>query len=152
MAYNDPYAHQYGAQAGISHQHDPHGHGRPESIATYVTDQDTYGDAPLAYPTYDAHGQLVNPPAGGAPVSRYKSYDTRDEKAGIEEDAPSVQYRDTMPGGGFGEQRPMSQWTIPPPPKSTGILRMWRKENRASWVKVCSELGGVRPLIADGRI
>lgn len=36
-------------------------------------------------------------------------------------------------------QRPMSQWTvgIEPPPKSTGMLRMWRKENRAGWVEVC---------------
>lgn len=35
-------------------------------------------------------------------------------------------------------QRPMSQWTvgIDPPPKSTGMLRMWRKENRAGWVEV----------------
>ncbi|KAJ9110786.1 hypothetical protein QFC20_002827 [Naganishia adeliensis] len=34
-------------------------------------------------------------------------------------------------------QRPMSQWTvgIEPPPKSTGMLRMWRKENRAGWVE-----------------
>lgn len=35
-------------------------------------------------------------------------------------------------------ERPMSQWTvgIDPPPKSTGMLRMWRKENRAGWVEV----------------
>ncbi|KAJ9097210.1 hypothetical protein QFC21_004879 [Naganishia friedmannii] len=34
-------------------------------------------------------------------------------------------------------ERPMSQWTvgIEPPPKSTGMLRMWRKENRAGWVE-----------------
>ncbi len=36
------------------------------------------------------------------------------------------------------KERPSSQWTqgIEPPPKSTGILRMWRKENRAGWVRV----------------
>lgn len=39
---------------------------------------------------------------------------------------------------GANGPRPTSQWTVgfEPPPKSTGILRMWRKENRAGWARV----------------
>ncbi len=121
MAYPDPYSHTRPQQ--------PH---RPVS---YNSEAD-YGEAPLQYPTYDASaaGGVVPVQGGPRPLSvgvaatPYTSYDVRDEKSFA---------RNSQPGGaGLGDDRPMSQWTIPPPPKSTGILRMWRKENRASWVKV----------------
>lgn len=120
MAYPDPYSHTRPQQ--------PH---RPVS---YNSEAD-YGEAPLQYPTYDASaaGGVVPVQGGPRPLSvgvaatPYTSYDVRDEKSFA---------RNSQPGGaGLGDDRPMSQWTIPPPPKSTGILRMWRKENRASWVK-----------------
>lgn len=53
---------------------------------------------------------------------------------------------------GANGPRPTSQWTVgfEPPPKSTGILRMWRKENRAGWARVSigsNELDEFDPLL-----
>ena|SRR5690349_482570 len=98
---------------------------RPITQHGYSSSSDQYGDAPLKFPTYEASAEGVTRVA----ATPYTSYDLRDEK-----EMSGVGAR--MGAGGM-EDRPISQWTIPPPPKSTGILRMWRKENRASWVKVC---------------
>jgi hypothetical protein len=125
---------------------------------SYTSEPD-YGDSPLEHPTYNvsAAGGVVpiqqtrtqnqnerpisilqrggGGVGGGIASTPYTSYDIRDEKpnGGGRESTSII---GGLEGTGFGVNRPISEWTIPPPPKSTGILRMWRKENRASWVKV----------------
>jgi hypothetical protein len=103
----------------------------------------------------DGHNTTMNPDSTYPPArpgSKYAhgdSFSTYSDKPRVslsEADNRRSALPKTAPRGSryfTGErgnaERPMSQWTvgIEPPPKGTGMLRMWRKENRAGWVEVC---------------
>lgn len=103
----------------------------------------------------DGHNTTMNPDSTYPPArpgSKYAhgdSFSTYSDKPRVslsEADNRRSALPKTAPRGSryfTGErgnaERPMSQWTvgIEPPPKGTGMLRMWRKENRAGWIEVC---------------
>ena len=96
-----------------------------------------YGHAAPNYSTQDVH---ILPQTQGHPDDYYTSTDKINENsampAGAGEDysVPVERERKGRQGGGAGG----TSWAQGPPPRSTGILRMWRKDERGKqWTRVC---------------
>jgi hypothetical protein len=66
-------------------------------------------------------------------------YDAEKRQTRFEDPEEEYGTRESRYGANL-DPRPPSQWTIPPPPKSTGFLRIWRKDERGKqWGKVSVE-------------
>ncbi|WWC92802.1 uncharacterized protein L201_007761 [Kwoniella dendrophila CBS 6074] len=125
--YSSSYADPYNGQAG---QHN-HGDSQPPPFEnqpySYSTDSNPYGEEPR-YPSYPA-----DPSAGN-----YQAHAST-EKMNNAEFYENTQRE--QPGRSGLRQPPRSMAEMGPPPRSTGILRMWRKDERG---KQWSRGGGVR--------
>ncbi|KAG7562197.1 hypothetical protein FFLO_02382 [Filobasidium floriforme] len=117
---------------------DPYGHTRPEIQHGYSEDsnasgKDQYvGNNDQARPYSQANYPI--------PQERMSSYDSLPEKSFArppKAEADGTVRRSRFVGMAANGERPASQWTqgVDVPPKATGWLREWRKENRASWGK-----------------
>ncbi|KAK8849675.1 hypothetical protein IAR55_005010 [Kwoniella newhampshirensis] len=127
--YNDPYNRQSQYHSGAyDDQPPPFQQTNPEDAYAYSHDNNPYGEEPR-YPSYP-----TDPSVGGYPnnLSTEKMVDDTH----VEESTQRAQ-----PGRSGLRQPPRSFAEVGPPPRSTGILRMWRKDERG---KQWSRGGGVR--------
>jgi len=125
MAYNqDRYADPYQNQNQTQHQHQSQG-----QYATYDQNypSDSYPANPQHGDTYSTHQQ----------PEYYPSTDKINVNDQEEAYAPPVIERERKGRQNIGGGAEKS-WANGPPPRSTGILRMWRKDERGKqWTRVC---------------
>nr|XP_031857705.1 uncharacterized protein CI109_006865 [Kwoniella shandongensis]KAA5524777.1 hypothetical protein CI109_006865 [Kwoniella shandongensis] len=128
--YNDPYNNrqsQYHSGA-YNDQPPPFQQTNPNDAYAYSHDSNPYGEEPR-YPSYPTD------PSGGEYYNNMSTEKMVDETR-VEESTERAQ-----PGRQGLRQPPRSIAEMGPPPRSTGILRMWRKDERG---KQWSRGGGVR--------
>lgn len=131
-------------QSGTSEGYmDPHASSDPANVQPHLSnDSHSYPPSGMAYNPDPSYDDLLNEKELANVTNARMSAYSRSTGEAIPR--PRNAAGGIGPGGlrssmaGANGARPTSQWTVgfEPPPKSTGILRMWRKENRASWARV----------------
>lgn len=115
----------------------------------YPAQQQSYPPQQSEYPDYSQHNANVYPPNAPYTEENRKSYHSLGNNAGFHPNESTEKMVEPDQGfiGGTERERPGRQrqmgdvpvsWAgMGPPPRSTGILRMWRKEERGSqWIRV----------------
>jgi hypothetical protein len=131
MAYNnDRYTDPY--QQAQSHVQ---GQGQ---YATYDLTNYPYPSETSHYPAHQSHSDDLYSPSKEQPdyyPSTDKIIDTDNEPYTSPVIERERKGRQNIGGGGEGGK----SWANGPPPRSTGILRMWRKDERGKqWTRVCT--------------
>ena len=123
--HSDPYKYD---QAYSSHP--PLPHHQSDGSTSYNDDPIPYGQD-SAYPSYPSH------PLPGD----YQAYSSSEKM--VEEGAYNTEGTERAQPGRSGLRQPTRSFAeLGPPPRSTGILRMWRKDERGKqWFRVSSSKG-----------
>nr|XP_018260305.1 uncharacterized protein I303_07223 [Kwoniella dejecticola CBS 10117]OBR82463.1 hypothetical protein I303_07223 [Kwoniella dejecticola CBS 10117] len=125
--YGSPYADPYNNRQSGYYNNDYDTQQPPPQAYGYSNDSNPYGEEPR-YPSYPA-----DPSAG--------DYQPHSSTEKVTDEGQYENTQRAQPGRSGLRQPPRSIAEMGPPPRSTGILRMWRKDERG---KQWSRGGGVR--------